>query len=326
MSGASRERLLLCARLLWEKSDPEHPLTAAKLIASVEEAGLACERKSLYRDIAALRQAGMDIRSGRGRAAGYYVNTRLFEPAELTLLADAVEASRSVSRASSRTLTQKLQKLTSVYRAKALSRRLYLSGRPKTDNEALFYNLDTLHEAIDKKRKITFQYLEYAPDKTLRPRRGGQRYSVSPYLLCWDDENYYLAAYHDRYGGLSNFRVDKMRLISITGEPARECAEDVRAYASRSFGMFAGQVRHVEIELPASSLGVLIDRFGSEAFITPLDNGRLLASFDAAVSPVFFSFVFMLPQCRITHPEDVRLMYKQRLEETLKMQKSEAEK
>ena len=183
MSGTSRERLLLCARLLWEKSDPEHPLTAAKLIASVEEAGLACERKSLYRDIAALRQAGMDIRSGRGRAAGYYVNTRLFEPAELTLLADAVEASRSVSRASSRTLTQKLQKLTSVYRAKALSRRLYLSGRPKTDNEALFYNLDTLHEAIDKKKKITFQYLEYAPDKTLRPRRGGQRYSVSPYLL-----------------------------------------------------------------------------------------------------------------------------------------------
>ena len=117
-----------------------------------------------------------------------------------------------------------------------------------------------------------------------------------------------------------------MRLISITGEPARECAEDVRAYASRSFGMFAGQVRHVEIELPASSLGVLIDRFGSEAFITPLDNGRLLASFDAAVSPVFFSFVFMLPQCRITHPEDVRLMYERRLEETLKMQKSEAEK
>ena len=82
----------------------------------------------------------------------------------------------------------------------------------------------------------------------------------------------------------------------------------------------------MEIELPASSLGVLIDRFGSEAFITPLDNGRLLASFDAAVSPVFFSFVFMLPQCRITHPEDVRLMYERRLEETLKMQKSEAEK
>ena len=117
-----------------------------------------------------------------------------------------------------------------------------------------------------------------------------------------------------------------MRLINITGEPARECAEDVRAYASRSFGMFAGQVRHVEIELPESSLGVLIDRFGSEAFITPLDNGRLLASFDAAVSPVFFSFVFMLPQCCITHPEDVRLMYERRLEETLKMQKSEAEK
>ena len=71
---------------------------------------------------------------------------------------------------------------------------------------------------------------------------------------------------------------------------------------------------------------VIIDRFGSEAFITPLDNGRLLASFDAAVSPVFFSFVFMLPQCRITHPEDVRLMYERRLEETLKMQKSEADK
>ncbi len=69
-----------------------------QLIASVEEAGLACERKSLYRDIAALRQAGMDIRSGRGRGGILCKYKGSLSRRSFTLLADAVEASQRQPR------------------------------------------------------------------------------------------------------------------------------------------------------------------------------------------------------------------------------------
>lgn len=36
----------------------------------------------------------------------------------------------------------------------------------KTDNKQLFHNVELLDEAIDKRRKVCFHYLEYHTDKS----------------------------------------------------------------------------------------------------------------------------------------------------------------
>ncbi len=52
-------------------------------------------------------------------------------------------------------------------------------------------------------------YLEWTTTKTLKPRRNGKTYVVSPLALIWDDENYYLAAYDAEADCIKHYRVDK---------------------------------------------------------------------------------------------------------------------
>lgn len=164
--------------------------------------------------------------------------TERFELSELKLLVDAVQACRSISERKSVQLIGKLKGLTSIHQAKQLQRQVFVSGRAKSMNEGLFYNIDALYDAIHTHRKIEFQYYEYGVDKQLHLRRGGELYRVSPYLLCWEDENYYLVAYHERYEALSHFRVDKMKEIRILEETVQECEID-------SAEVCAADVRHV---------------------------------------------------------------------------------
>ena len=59
---AGKERLLAVAKLFMEETDEEVGLTTGAIIELLEEKGISAERKAIYRDIAALRDAGMDIR------------------------------------------------------------------------------------------------------------------------------------------------------------------------------------------------------------------------------------------------------------------------
>ena len=47
-----------------------------------------------------------------------------------------------------------------------------------------------------------------------------QSYTVSPYILVWDDENYYLIGFDDDSKEIRHYRVDKMLNITITAEKA----------------------------------------------------------------------------------------------------------
>ena len=77
-------------------------------------------------------------------------------------------------------------------------------------NESIYYSVDTLHEAISEGKKISFKYFDYNIEKERVFRRDGARYIVSPIVLSWNEENYYLIAHSDGREWLSHYRVDKM--------------------------------------------------------------------------------------------------------------------
>lgn len=309
MGDNRRNRILYIYRILVDETDEQHPMTIPQIIDKLSGYGIQVDRRAVYDDFDALRAYGLDIIYQKEKNHNYYVGSRSFELAELKLLADAVQSSRFITPKKSEQLIKKLQSLTSREQAKELSRQIFIANRVKSPNELIFYNVDKLHKAIDAGRRITFQYMEFGLDKKSRPRRDGELYHASPYLLSWDDENYYLIAWYDRYDGLSHFRVDKMAGIEITAEERHplEHPLDAAEYARRTFGMFSGEPVKVEIWFDTSLIGVAIDRFGTDVFISANDETGFTVSVEATVSPAFLAWLIQFGnKARILAPDSVK--------------------
>jgi len=150
----------------------------------------------MYDDINLLRDFGMDIlRYQDGNQYYYHIGSREFELPELKLLVDSVQSSKFITEKKSRELIKKLESLVSKYEAGQLNSQVVIAGRIKSMNESVYYNVDSIHDAINENRKIRFQYFNWTPDKERELRHGGGWYVVSPICLMWDDENYYLVSY-----------------------------------------------------------------------------------------------------------------------------------
>lgn len=201
-----------------ERSDEKHPLTMADLMAELGHNGIQAERKSIYADIETLRTFGMDIILRKDAPAGYYLGKRDFELPELKLLVDTVQASKFITAKKSGELIQKLEGLASHYEARQLQRQVYVANRIKTMNESIYYNVDKIHNAISENVKIRFQYYEWTVPKGMKLRRDGDFYCISPWVLTWDDENYYLLGFDEEAGMVKHYRVDKMLGIEMTKE------------------------------------------------------------------------------------------------------------
>ena len=219
-SEGQKLKLLYLADLLRRETDEDHALSMSDILSRLEELGVHAERKSIYDDLRALEDYGMDIIATRGRAGGYQLAHREFELPELKLLVDAVQSSKFLSVKKSRELIRKLEGLASRWEAQSLQRQVYAVGRVKSMNESIYYSIDTIHTAISQDRQIAFRYFEWTMEKTVRYRRDGQLYERSPYALVWDDENYYLVAYDHTASppGIRHYRVDKMANLSVLEE------------------------------------------------------------------------------------------------------------
>ena len=304
-------KLLYLAKILLEETDEEHGISMPGIIARLAAVDISADRKTLYSDIEELRKFGIDvIGEQREKSFLYYVASRDFELPELKLLVDSVQAAKFITEKKSHALIKKLEKLASTYEAKQLQRQVLISGRVKTMNESIYYNVDKIHTAINANSKIRFQYFQWNVDKEQELRHDGEWYHVSPWYLIWDDEYYYLVAYDDRSKILKHYRLDKMLRISLTNKE-REGKEllsssDVAAYSKSLFGMFGGKKVAVTLEAENRFSGILIDRFGKEIIITKVDDDHFRTVVDVVPSELFISWIMSFGNgIRIVAPESV---------------------
>jgi predicted DNA-binding transcriptional regulator YafY len=336
MPVKSRQKLkiLYLMKLFMEETDEDHPFTMTEIIRWLAARDIEAERRSVYEDIRLLQDFGVDIVGEKRKQYVYYIANRQFELAELKLLVDTVTAARFVTDRKSRQLIRKLSSLTSRHLAGQLSRQVYVSGRVKTFNESIYYNVDAIHRGINENRQISFRYYDYDLGKKQVLRRQGERYQVSPYILSWDSENYYMVAFHERYNRLAHFRVDKMtdvRVETAGRQPLREDL-DPGVYCQSVFGMFSGEETWVKVRFAADLIGVVIDRFGRDVFIQSdqsrvegissekgfEESGSFLANLKVAVSPVFLSWLIQFSgRASILAPPEVRDQMQSLLEESL---------
>ena len=169
-SSNQKLKLLYLRRILLEETDDNHHLNAEQLVSNLEQLGINADRKTIYADVAALQDYGMDIFLQRGPGGGYSVSSREFELPELKLLVDAIQCSRFITEKKSRELIGKIESLASREEARQLQRQVYVSDRLKNIDEKIYYNIDALHRAVSSGVKIRFLYFNWALDFTRRDK------------------------------------------------------------------------------------------------------------------------------------------------------------
>lgn len=305
--SGQKAKLLILRQLLLERGDEDQPIPTPVLIEALARQGISAERKSIYRDMEILREFGLDVQFKKGKDAGWFIGQREFELPELKLLVDAVESSRFITAKKSERLIEKLGKLTSESHARQLDRHIYMEGTAKPENECIYYSVDEIHNAIQEKRQITFQYYEYTPQKEKILKHNGYRYQFSPYALIWSRDCYYAVGWSEKHGKIAQFRVDRMTAVEPLEHTAVQTPDfDPAEYVRKVFGMYPDNLCTVELLCDNEVMRSVIDRFGENVQTETVDEQHFRATVEVAPSPPFFSWVFTFSgKIRIVSPAAV---------------------
>lgn len=328
MAGLSKQKqkLLIMEQLFNKRTDENHALTGNQLIDILAHQDIKAERKTIYDDIATLCDSGIKLEVTKiGHSNAYFLSERLFQDEELFLLADAVASSKFLTIKKSNELIKKLQSLTSDHKAKQLRRSIYVDNRTKAFNENIYYTINTVQEGIFSDRNITFNYFEYSLEKRKQLKHGGELYTVSPFQLIWENDNYYLACYCFKHKKICRYRVDRMTNVSVSDEKrcklTEEEAEEMKNQRSL-YSMYGGEEETVQIQFDNSLINVVIDRFGERVICHQNSENTFYINADVQISPTFWGWLFQFgDKAKILGPSQVTVMAQRKIKELADMYK-----
>lgn len=288
-------KLLYLLRILEEETDLEKGLTMPQIIERLEERGVSAERKSVYRDIAVLRETGIDVKMLPTRPVEYALARNELGIDDVMMLVDIVQSSRFITERKSSALVKGLKRLVSERERMLLDKRVHVSGRIKNQSESVFHNVDVIHKALQCKRKVQFLYFSYGTDLKRSARHAGKRYEVTPVKVVFADGNYYLAAYDDASAQMRTYRIDRMELLQLSDAHATR-NEAIANYgyddfAYQSFGMFHGDPVCVTLHVSAPLMDAIVDRFGRDVDVIRATKGSADVRVNIRKSPQFFGWI-----------------------------------
>lgn len=309
-------KLLKLLELLRSDSDESNPMTTSDLCGRLEEMGIVCDRRTLSKDISLLNEHGYEIMSTTvGHEKGYYIDDRGFSVPELKILIDAVQASSFITEKKTRELVEKLAQLGGNHRAELLKGNLVCFNTRKHTNEHIFYNVDALEQAVEQQKKVLFRYFTLNERGEKVYRRDGHRYVVEPVALVFNEDNYYVITYSDRYDSTVTYRVDRMDGVAVVEEPISEKAVQLRQemaqYTEQVFKMYGGQLEDVVLEFQDTLVGVVFDKFGENTPMMRVGEKKCVATVKVRVSPTFWGWLFQFAgEMRVLSPQWVMEGYR----------------
>ena len=306
----TKGRLLFLEHYLNNHTDEEHAVTADDLMHIYEENGYKANRNTIRDDIEVLQSIGIDVISElRDRHTTIYIGSRLFEPAEVKTLADAVASSRFITKEKSETLILKLSELVDEHNRQRVIKNAISANRLKTDSPGIFRSVDTISAAIEGEKKISFQYIDYLPTKETVLRHDGKVYIVSPQAMVWNDDRYYVPSYSEEKNRIIPYRIDRMRNVVMLNESAHIVPNfNIADYSRMALQMFEGSMGEREVLLEAENKYLLniIDRFGDGIETTISDDDHFTVKVTVRPSATFFAWVFQFcGGIRILEPDEV---------------------
>ena len=311
----TKPKILYILKILSERTDEAHPLTTNQLIAILQnEYGISAHRTTIPKDMAVLRNFGIDVITIHSTQCKYFIGNRRFELPELKLLIDAVESSKFITNRKTEELVNKIYTLTSESNSKKLKRNNYMAGFVKPDNEQIYYIVDAINDAINDKKKISFMYYDYTAYKEKVLRHDGEVYVISPYHLVWKGDYYYVVGYSDKRESVISFRVDRIATVpEVLEEDADAAPEDFKLdeFVKTAFNMYCGETCVVDLRCDNKLMKTMIDRFGENVKTYPYDSESFHIITEVEVSQTFLGWVFGFDgDVRILGPESVKEQYR----------------
>lgn len=324
MEGRTKEKLLFILERL-RKTDEQHPVNTNDLIAYLYEKGITAERKSVARDIAALRDAGYSIILCDEFKRGYYMTDQLFEDYELKIIADAVSGAKFITYDDSVSIIDKLCEMASPTGEEILREHTFVDEKIKSKNKKVRYNIDKVITAIKNGKRITFQYFEIAPDGKMQLKRDGHVYEISPYYLCWDDDSYFLIGNSKSHDHLIHFHVEMMTNVEIIKTPIRPRKEieelrgsfSIGEYLRRSVNMYGGESVKLVLECSEKIAKDVHREFGEEIRFVPVGENHFRTEVYAAEGEGLIRWLmqFSANDLKVIHPENIKEEIKERAKE-----------
>lgn len=332
--------------ILRKYTDADHRLSQREIQEILEtEYHMTAERKAIRRNLMDLIDFGYEVeysesvRMTRNPRTGgleesfilsdFYL-VRDFTDSELRLLIDSLLFSPHIPYSQCKELVGKLEGLSNTY-FRSRIRHIARMPEDKTDNRQVFLNIELLDEAISRKRKISFHYLEYGTDKKLhhklRPDGTIREYIINPYQLAAKEGKYYLICNYDKYDDISNYRVDRIADIKLLDEPikpferlkwANGTTLDLAAYMKEHPYMYSADNVRVKFRVCRAMVSDVIDLFGADVRFSDEDEGHVTVStFTNGMAAEQFAKNYG-PDVVILEPQSLREKVKDTLERSLK--------
>lgn len=321
MAGLEPKKLAILRiwQILQRHSDYDHPLKQEDIINYLDkEYGIQMERKAVGKNIADLRDAGIDIGS---RRAGSYIESREFEDSELKLLIDGVLQSKHITARHSKDLIEKLCGLSNKYFRSHVKNVYSVNDWSKTENQALFYNIDVVDEAIEAGKQVQYDYNKYGVDAKLH-KSSFQR--VSPYQLILHNQRYYLMGYSDYWGNMTFHRLDRISNMRLYDKPATpitsvkgyESGIDFRQIASTMPYMYTDAPERIEFIADEWIVDQIVDWFGKDIRMSKLPDDDKKVKVELVASPNAMEHWALqyLNHVEVTKPESLRKRIKTSIE------------
>lgn len=308
----SQKATALCIYEILKKYSDEHHIMSTeqireklKILYDVE-----MERRTVYRNIGALRSMGIEINDYRDTFEGYYLMERDFELSEVRLLCDAVAQSGLISETAGKEIIQKLINTQSIFQGRMLQKTVFVKNDSPIPNKQLFYNIDILNSAINQGCKVSAKFLEYGLNQELIERENSP-ITFSPYVTLWAANNYYILAKLEGTDELIHFRIDMLKDISLLERGVDMIFGGINPsqYASAKIILAGESKEHFELICDAPLWQEIADQFDTDAvFLNKMDySGSLLKVRIHTTLTQMRSFVMThLNECEVVGPKRFR--------------------
>ena len=314
--NSQKIKLLKLMELLRQETDEQHPMVATVVCQKLNDMEVACDRRTLTRDIQALNDYGYEVMTTMiSHEKAYYVEDRSFSVPELKILIDAVQAASFVTEKKTAELIEKIANLGGSHSAEILQSNMVCFNTRKHRNESIYYNVAYLEDAIEQNKKVIFRYYDLDANGQKVYRRGGHHYVVEPIGLVFNEDNYYLMVYSARHDNTANYRIDRMDSVEIVEEDickkALELRQSVAGYTEQAFKMYGGQPVQITLQFSNKLIGAVYDRFGEGTKMIPIGDEDCAATVMVQISPTFWGWIFQCGKLmRIISPDGIIEQYK----------------
>ena len=189
----TRIKLLKIWEVLLEHSGKDHPLSTTRMLEYLSEAGVPCDRRTLYGDVDVLINCGYNVKVIRERENYYYTDDCVITGDDLYIIAESVRHNGNLNISRTNELVKKLSALSFDKSGSDLSEKSLAPYFIKTFKCDVYGTIGVISDALKRGKAVEVEFLRNAVDKTAK--KVGAGVTVSPVEVVYYNGGYYLAYY-----------------------------------------------------------------------------------------------------------------------------------